>query len=97
MHLNLGEPYEKFIQSVIESGLYSNATEVIRDALRHQMDDHESRRIAHIHALLAVGEEQIARGEVVRYTPDLLEQIKAEAIEDAKKGKPIKDEVKPRV
>lgn len=96
MHLNLGESYEKFIQSVIEAGLYRNATEVIHDALRHLMEDHEKRRITHIHAMLAVGEEQIARGETVRYTPDLMKMLTEEAIQNAKEGKPIPNEVKPR-
>jgi len=96
MHLKLGEPYEKFIQNEIKAGLYSNATELVRDALRHMHDDNERRRIEHIHALIAVGEEQIKTGKTVRYHSNLLNQITQEALVEAKIGKPIKDEIKPR-
>lgn len=96
MHLNLGSEFDDFIKGQVDSGLYGNATEVIRDALRHMKDGREQKRLETIRALLAVGEEQIARGETVRYTPDLLSRLTKEAIQNSKKGKPIKDEVKPR-
>ena len=96
MHLKLGEPYEKFIHDEIKSGLYSNATELIRDALRRMQQGRERRRIEHIHSLIAMGEEQIKEGKTVRYSPDLLGQITQEAIEEAKSGKPVKDEVRPQ-
>jgi antitoxin ParD1/3/4 len=40
MNLSLTPELEKFIQSKIESGMYSNSSEVVRDALRH-MDEHD--------------------------------------------------------
>ena len=55
MHLNLGEPYAKFIESGINKGIYNNATELIRNALRHMQDDKEKRRIRHIYSLIAAG------------------------------------------
>ncbi len=45
MHLNLGQPYEDYIQKQIASGLYGNASEVIRDALRHMKDREEQKRL----------------------------------------------------
>lgn len=96
MHLNLGSEFDDFIKGQVDSGLYGNATEVIRDALRHMKDRREQKRLETIRALLAVGEEQIARGETVRYTPDFMDNVLKEAIQNSKKGKPIKDEVKPR-
>lgn len=40
MNLSLTPELEQFIQSKIESGMYSNASEVVRDALRH-MDERD--------------------------------------------------------
>jgi len=40
MNLSLTPELEQFIQNKIESGMYSNASEVVRDALRH-MDEHD--------------------------------------------------------
>lgn len=96
MHLNLGAELDDFIQTQVDSGLYGNATEVVRDALRSMKDRREQRRLETIRALLAVGEEQIARGETVPYTPGFMDNALKEAIRNSKKGKPIKDEVKPR-
>lgn len=36
MHINLSPEMENFIKSRVSSGFYGNATEVIRDAIRHQ-------------------------------------------------------------
>ncbi|MDA3939141.1 MAG: type II toxin-antitoxin system ParD family antitoxin [Spirochaetia bacterium] len=36
--INLGEPYEIYIQKQIKTGLFSSATEVIKDALRNRME-----------------------------------------------------------
>ena len=89
MHLNLGQEFEEFIQEQVRSGYYGNATEVIRAALRRMRE--EELKLAS----LQVGENQIAQGEVVRYRPELLETLAAEAAANARKGKAIKDDVKP--
>ncbi len=43
MNLSLTPELQKLIQSKIDSGLYSNASEVVRDALR-RMDEHDAWR-----------------------------------------------------
>lgn len=40
MNLSLTPELEKFIQHKVESGMYSNASEVVRDALR-RMDERD--------------------------------------------------------
>lgn len=90
---NLGKPYEKFIQDQIDAGLYSNATEVVRDALRRMSDERERKRVAHIHKLIAAAEEQVARGETKKFTRELMSDITQQALENSKAGKPIKAEV----
>ena len=96
MHINLGEAYEIFIQDEIKAGLYGNATELIRDALRRMKEHKETRRIQNIHALVAIGEAQIAEGQGIRYTDDFMDQAMQQAIKNHNAGSPIRDEVKPR-
>ena len=43
--LDLGNPYDYYVQVLIDTGLYSTYTEVVKDALRQHMDSHtESKR-----------------------------------------------------
>lgn len=67
MNLSLTPELEKFIQSKIASGMYSNASEVVRDALR-RMDErdpwHELREF------LAPRIAAVEAGEVISQTFD---------------------------
>ncbi len=96
MHLKLGNEFEEFIQGQVASGMYGNATEVIRDALRHMKESQEEKHLESVRMLLAVGEDQIANGKTVPYTDDMLDRLTKEAVRNSKKGKPVKDEIKPR-
>jgi antitoxin ParD1/3/4 len=49
---SIGEHFEGFIQSLLESGRYSTASEVMRDGLR-MMEEREQRRTAKLEALRA--------------------------------------------
>jgi antitoxin ParD1/3/4 len=93
MNINFPPVDEAFIKSKVDSGYYSNATEVIRDAVRRLREEDERRQ--RLLTALRLGEEQIARGETVIYTPELLDRLAEEAIQNALNKKPIKDAVKP--
>ena len=41
MNVSLSEYWEKFIAQQIASGQYGNASEIVREALRHWRDEHE--------------------------------------------------------
>lgn len=74
--LDLGHTYDHYIQGLINAGLYSTYTEVVKDALRQHMDAlTESKRIAAIHAVIAQGEDDIKAGRFKRYTPALVDAI----------------------
>lgn len=92
MNINFPPVDEEFIKSKIDTGYYSNATELVRDAVRRLRQEDEKRQ--ELLAALRVGEAQIARGETVRYTPQLLDRLAQEAIGNAKNNKPVKDAVK---
>lgn len=66
MHVSLTPELESRIKAKVESGLYNNASEVIREALRF-MDTHEDWihevKLARLREQLKVGTDQLDRGE----------------------------------
>jgi antitoxin ParD1/3/4 len=72
MNVSLTPELEAMIRQQVDSGRYNNASEVVREALR-LLDEHQ--RVQHLRSLLAVGLEQAQRGELVEFTPELVEDI----------------------
>lgn len=68
MHVSLTAELEFRVKAKVESGLYNNASEVIREALRF-MDTHEDWihevKLARLREQLKVGTDQLDRGEGV--------------------------------
>lgn len=66
MHVSLTSELESRIKAKVESGLYNNASEVIREALRF-MDTHEDWihevKLARLREQLQIGTDQLDRGE----------------------------------
>ena len=93
MHVNLSPEMEGFIQSKVADGMYGNATEVIRDAVRRMQA--EEARVAAWQAAIKLGDDQLIRGESVEYTPQLRKQLKSRALEAARDGKPMDPDVLP--
>ncbi len=66
MHISLTPELETRIKSRVESGLYNNASEVIREALRF-MDTHEDWiheiKLAYLREQLKAGVDQLDKGE----------------------------------
>jgi antitoxin ParD1/3/4 len=77
MNINFPPVDDGYIKAKVENGYYSNATEMVRDAVRRmrEQDSHYGRLLT----ALEVGERDIAAGRTVPYTPELLEQIEREA------------------
>ena len=78
MSVTLTPELENKIRERVESGRYSDASEVVGDALR-LLEEHE--RLQHLRALLDVGRQEALRGELVTYTPELMDEIYREAEE----------------
>lgn len=83
MNVSLTPEVEAKIHERVESGRYNNASEVVRDALRH-LEEYE--RLEHLRSLLEVGLEQERRGEMVEFTPDYLEDVTRRAHERFLRG-----------
>lgn len=66
MHISLTPELESHVKSKVETGLYNNASEVIREALRF-METHEAwireLKLARLREQLKVGIDQLDRGE----------------------------------
>ena len=66
MHISLTPELESRVKSRVASGLYNNASEVIREALRF-MDSHEDWiheiKLARLREQLKAGTDQLDRGE----------------------------------
>lgn len=92
MNVSLTPRLEALVRQKVETGLYNNASEVVREALRLL---EERDRISRLRSALAIGDAQYARGEVTTWTPDTLTQLQREADEEDRLGVPIRDEVQP--
>ena len=64
------------MKSKVESGLYNNASEVVREALRlmHQRDEAQKARYAEFKREAVLGYEQGQRGEFTTRTPEEIAQ-----------------------
>lgn len=67
MNFSLTPQLEEMIRQRVESGKYNNASEVVRDALRHL---ESSERLDHLRALIQVGLDEANRGELIDFTPE---------------------------
>ena len=83
MNVSLTPQLETMIRERVESGRYTNASEVVREALR-LLEEHE--RMQHLRSLLAVGEEDERRGDLVEYTPEWIEDIHRRVEERFQRG-----------
>jgi antitoxin ParD1/3/4 len=92
MNVSLTPELEAMIRQQVDSGRYNNASEVVREALR-LLDEHQ--RVQHLRSLLAVGLEQAQRGELVEFTPELVEDISRRAKERFLRGEEPDPDVLP--
>ena len=60
MHINLSPEMEQYLQSKVGTGFYSNATEVVRDAIRRMWAEDE--RLEKLRTTGQLGEEQAGQG-----------------------------------
>jgi putative addiction module CopG family antidote len=92
MTIQLSPETEALIQELMDRGDYAHPAAVIDEALQALV---EREKLTRLRALIAVGDEQAARGQVVAWTDDLLDRLKRQSEEDVRLGKPFKDEVIP--
>ena len=92
MTVTLTPQLEALIREKVEAGSYRTADEVIAEALR-LLDERD--RLARLRAAIAVGDAQLARGEGIPYTPELLDEIDREVDERLRRGEQPSPDVCP--
>ena len=81
MSMPLSPEAEALIRELIENGDYDDPEAVVDEALRALM---ERDKLERLKELIALGDEQAARGQFVPWTPDFLDRLKREAVEDVR-------------
>lgn len=84
MHVRFADVDENFIKAEVQSGFYTNETELVRDAVRRMREEKE--RARRFQEAVAKGIQAVERGETVALTPELLQEIKQDAIRKARIG-----------
>lgn len=78
MQVTLTPKLDAFVRAKLEAGAYSDASEVVREALR-LMQEHEAARRQRLTDMIDEGERQIEDGEFADYRPDQIEQMLTDA------------------
>jgi putative addiction module CopG family antidote len=92
MSIQLTPEAEALVKELIDLGNYDDPDTVVEEALRALL---ERKQFARLKAAIAVGMEQYERGEMISWTPDMLDRLKRESEEHVRLGKPFKNEVIP--
>ncbi len=94
--VNLGKPYEEYIQKLVKEGYYASASEVLRDALREKMKQPPiAERRKSLQELVNEGIDDVETGRVVPYSKQLLKESLRKAKINAKAKKPIPSYIRP--
>ena len=69
MHISLTDTLDTYVREKVASGLYNNASEVIREALRLKIEADESKaaKFARLKEAIDLGLDELDRGEVVPF------------------------------
>lgn len=72
MNVSLTKELESLINEKVNSGLYHSASEVVREGLRllRERDQLRELRLAELRREIAIGIEQVDRGDVIRCDTD---------------------------
>ena len=73
MNVSLTPQLEAMIRAKVESGMYNNASEVVREALR--IMEREERLQVAARTEIQVGLDQIERGETIEFTSDTMARV----------------------
>ena len=67
MNISLTPELSRFVQNKVNSGMYTSASEVVRQSLRllHTHDDLQAQRIQQLNQAIDVGLQQLAKGQKV--------------------------------
>lgn len=88
MMMHLPADLHATIRQRVASGDYGDETAVIRAALA-ALDARNHERLRVLRAKVAAGFAEAERGEVVEWTPELMDELEREADEMDRRGEPL--------
>jgi len=79
MNVSMTTEMEEWVQRKVGSGLYTSASEVVREALRalHERETRKSARLTNLKEALAVGIQSADEGELQIWDDTLQKEVKA--------------------
>jgi len=82
MNISLTPELTQFVKDLVDSGLYHSSSEVVRDGLRllRQREQIRQMRLEELRRELAIGIEQLDRGECVEMDEGFFDRIRARAL-----------------
>ncbi len=86
MQVDLPPRLEAMIREKVDSGEYPDPASVITEAVRLLAERDERHKLERLRAALQVGIDQIERGEVVEWTPELHATLLENARRRAREG-----------
>ncbi len=92
MTIQLAPEDEALVAAIIETSGVAGSAEVIHRALIAYRD---SLRVERLRDLVDEADADVARGNVVEWTPALMDEIRAGAREMVRTGQPIDPDVRP--
>lgn len=90
MNIPLGDHIDRWIQEQGDSGRYANASEVVKAGLR-LLEARE--REDWLLAAIDEADAEVARGETVAFTPELMAELKRGALAEIRANTPVDDAV----
>jgi len=95
MNINFPSVDESYIKAKVAEGFYSNAAELVRDAVRRLREQDDNPLSVRLRAALEIGEQALREGRAAPYTPELLDQIERNARQQAAEGRKPNPDVCP--
>lgn len=89
MHLNLPTQLEEYAQNQVNLGYYSSVSEFIRDAIRAKMEKQRLRKLETLKTAIAIGDDELERGEGIVFTDKLMDKIDKNAMDNSANNKTI--------
>jgi antitoxin ParD1/3/4 len=87
MNVTLKAKQESAVCGLVDRGRYQDVEEALDQAIR-LLDEHQ--KLVALRAALAVGEEQLARGEGIGWTPGSMDRLVKESRERVQRGEAIR-------
>ena len=94
MNISLTPQLEALVRAKVDSGRYTSASEVVREALR-LLDEHERADAEAFRAAALSGFAALDRGEYAAFTPKLRERLNRNALHKLREGTKPTPEVCP--